>query len=138
MRAEAADPVDREVGARIRAARLKVGLTQSQLAAAVGLSFQQVQKYESGANRVSASTLVRLARALNTTVIGLFPDPDTPAAVDVTNYPDGADLAESFAAMSPARRTLLVEIARTFAEAPGSPRKARTVTRRSRAPRREA
>jgi transcriptional regulator with XRE-family HTH domain len=58
------DPIDVSVGARIRARRLELGMSQTKLANALGLTFQQVQKYESGDNRVSASTLVRAARAL--------------------------------------------------------------------------
>src|SRR6201996_1547176 len=62
------DPIDIEVGGRIRARRGSVGISQTALAKALGLTFQQVQKYEKGANRVSASTLVRVARELGVTV----------------------------------------------------------------------
>lgn len=58
------DPIDLAVGARIRLQRHAVGLSQQSLAARLGLSFQQIQKYERGANRVSASMLVRTAEAL--------------------------------------------------------------------------
>src|SRR5580700_3727149 len=54
------DPIDVEVGARIRARRVFLGMSQTKLAIALGLTFQQVQKYERGDNRVSASTLVRV------------------------------------------------------------------------------
>lgn len=57
------DPVDVHVGQVMRARRLVLGQSQSDLAAALGLSFQQVQKYERGANRVSASMLHHAARA---------------------------------------------------------------------------
>ena len=56
--------VDIHVGARIRMRRRSLGLTQQTLAEALGLTFQQVQKYERGANRVSASKLYEIARAL--------------------------------------------------------------------------
>jgi DNA-binding XRE family transcriptional regulator len=62
------DPIDVEVGRRIRARRTAVGISQTALAKALGLTFQQVQKYEKGTNRVSASTLVRVARELGVTV----------------------------------------------------------------------
>src|ERR1700722_11902932 len=62
------DPIDIEVGGRIRARRIARGISQTALAKALGLTFQQVQKYEKGANRVSASTLVRVARELAVTV----------------------------------------------------------------------
>ena len=61
-------PVDRHVGLRIRIRRKEVGVSQERLAEALGITFQQVQKYERGANRVSASKLWEIARALNTGV----------------------------------------------------------------------
>jgi transcriptional regulator with XRE-family HTH domain len=57
-------PIDIHVGARIRAQRIVCGLTQSDLAKRVGISFQSVQKYEQGENRVSASRLYEFAEAL--------------------------------------------------------------------------
>lgn len=66
------DPVDVAVGARVRLARKMRGQSQQALAQAIGVSFQQVQKYESGANRVSASMLVRIAAALGVSVAELF------------------------------------------------------------------
>jgi transcriptional regulator with XRE-family HTH domain len=65
------DRIDIEVGARIRLRRKQLALSQTALANAIGLTFQQVQKYERGANRVSASVLVRIAHQLNTTVSAL-------------------------------------------------------------------
>jgi transcriptional regulator with XRE-family HTH domain len=65
------DPIDVAVGARIRARRLELGMSQTKLANALGLTFQQVQKYERGDNRVSASTLVRSARALDVAAAAL-------------------------------------------------------------------
>jgi len=62
------DPVDVAIGARIRVRRKSINVSQGVLAARIGVSFQQVQKYERGANRVSGSTLVAVARALDTTV----------------------------------------------------------------------
>ena len=57
--------VDEHVGERIRVRRMLLGMTQEKLGEALGLSFQQVQKYEKGANRVSASRLFQLSRILN-------------------------------------------------------------------------
>lgn len=65
-------PVDAHVGRRIRRRRLSLGLTQGELAEALGLSFQQVQKYELGSNRVSASRLFMLAQALGKRVAWFF------------------------------------------------------------------
>jgi transcriptional regulator with XRE-family HTH domain len=116
---DAVDPVDRFVGARIRAERGQAGLTQSQLGAAVGVTFQQIQKYERGANRVSASMLVRTAKALGVSVSCLFPEPDAgpdeQAAAGIGAFKDGRILAECFAAMTPEQRALLVSVAREFA-----------------------
>ncbi len=61
---ETANAIDRAVGAKIREARLNRGWTQENLAAAVGVTFQQIQKYENGRNRTSASALVLIGRAL--------------------------------------------------------------------------
>lgn len=65
------DPVDRHVGATIRLRRKELGVSQEALAAAIGVSFQQVQKYESGGNRVSVSALVKIAKRLGVPV-GFF------------------------------------------------------------------
>lgn len=59
-------PVDRQVGARIRLRRNLLGLSQTELGRAVGVTFQQIQKYENGQNRVGASRLQRIAQALDT------------------------------------------------------------------------
>lgn len=59
-----ADPIDAHVGERIKARRQAVNVSQEALGGAVGVSFQQMQKYESGANRVSASRLARIAAYL--------------------------------------------------------------------------
>ncbi len=65
--------IDAHVGRRIRARRRLMGLSQTQLASRLGLSFQQIQKYENGSNRVSAGTLCRLGEALEVPV-GFFFD----------------------------------------------------------------
>ena len=58
-------PVDINVGARVRAARISRGYSQTQLGTALGISFQQVQKYERGTNRISISRLWEIAQTLN-------------------------------------------------------------------------
>jgi len=62
------DPIDVSVGARVRTRRRWLGMSQTHLAEALGLTFQQIQKYERGTNRVSASMLVKIAAKLETTV----------------------------------------------------------------------
>ena len=64
--------VDKHVGARLRAARLEAGKSQTQVAEALGVTFQQVQKYEKGTNRISAGTLHELSRLLDTPVQFFF------------------------------------------------------------------
>jgi transcriptional regulator with XRE-family HTH domain len=68
------DPIDKHVGARLRLRRTLMGLSQTELAKAVGLTFQQVQKYESGANRISASRLYHISEALDVPVSFFFDD----------------------------------------------------------------
>ena len=66
------NPIDVHVGARIRLRRTLLGISQSALAETIGLTFQQVQKYEKGVNRVSSSRLVDMANALDVTVSYFF------------------------------------------------------------------
>ncbi|WP_165189070.1 helix-turn-helix domain-containing protein [Caulobacter soli] len=77
-------PVDLYVGARLRIRRKVLGLSQTQLAEALGITFQQIQKYERGANRISASKLYEAARLLQSPVSYFF------EGLDETNH-DGAD-----------------------------------------------
>jgi transcriptional regulator with XRE-family HTH domain len=72
MLAKRPDPLDVMVGTKIRIFRTHRGLTQSDLAEKIGVAFQQVQKYESGANRVGASRLSRIAAALGISIGELF------------------------------------------------------------------
>jgi transcriptional regulator with XRE-family HTH domain len=71
------DPVDAFVGARIALRRMAMGLSQTALAQRLGVSFQQLQKYETGGNRISASRLHRLAVVLATTPAAFFPPGET-------------------------------------------------------------
>ncbi len=68
------EPVDIHVGGRVRMRRLFLGLSQEKLAQAVGVSFQQLQKYERGTNRVSASRLYALTKFLGVPVSWFFED----------------------------------------------------------------
>jgi transcriptional regulator with XRE-family HTH domain len=64
---KAPDPTDRHVGARVRMRRMMLGMSQTGLGDALGLTFQQVQKYEKGSNRIGASRLQMIARVLQVT-----------------------------------------------------------------------
>jgi len=66
------DLIDIEVGQRIRIQRLALGLSQTELADRIGVTFQQVQKYEKGANRVGAGRLTQIAKVLSVTVGSFF------------------------------------------------------------------
>ena len=66
--------VDIHVGGRVRLRRSALGLSQDQLGAAIGLSFQQVQKYERGANRIGASRLYEMSKVLHTPISYFFED----------------------------------------------------------------
>ncbi|MDD5586860.1 MAG: helix-turn-helix domain-containing protein [Alphaproteobacteria bacterium] len=80
-RSEHPDPVDVHVGARLRLRRNLSGLSQEQLGKASGLTFQQIQKYERGVNRMGASRLFQLARLLDVPVAYFFEDmPSAPLA----------------------------------------------------------
>jgi transcriptional regulator with XRE-family HTH domain len=74
MRKRRAGAEDVEIGRKIRALRLERGLSQSTLADGIGLTFQQVQKYEKGANRVSAGRLQKIADLLNIPVTFFYGD----------------------------------------------------------------
>ncbi|MFC5358183.1 helix-turn-helix domain-containing protein [Azospirillum himalayense] len=71
---EAPNPVDIHVGARVRLRRTLLGMSQEKLGDALRLTFQQVQKYERGANRISASRLFDLSRVLDVPVSFFFDD----------------------------------------------------------------
>ena len=77
------NPHDIRVGANIRAIRLTRGLTQQALGALCGVKFQQIQKYETGMNRVSASRIVQMRVALECNLVDLFAgtDENTPSAL---------------------------------------------------------
>jgi transcriptional regulator with XRE-family HTH domain len=107
------DPIDVEVGARIRVRRKYLSLSQSALADALGLTFQQVQKYERGANRVSASMLVKIAAKLETTVGALVgendPDRHSHDVYQKLAAPGALELLESYSRMpdADARRAIV-------------------------------
>ena len=113
MTRQGPDPIDVAVGARVRIRRRWLGLSQTQLANALGITFQQVQKYERGANRVSASMLVKIATKLETTVAALVGE-DGQAPVEAIIYaqlatPGATDLLAAFAGIEDGeiRRALL-------------------------------
>jgi transcriptional regulator with XRE-family HTH domain len=112
------DPIDVEVGARIRARRVFLGMSQTKLATALGLTFQQVQKYERGDNRVSASTLVRVGKALDISVAALVGESGSSAEGPMFKHlstPGAFDLLDSFAHIQDSEvRRAMVRLAKTL------------------------
>ncbi|WP_337996379.1 helix-turn-helix transcriptional regulator [Oleispirillum naphthae] len=117
------DPIDVHVGQRIRLRRNLVGMTQEQLAASVGVTFQQIQKYERGFNRVSASRLYDIGHVLSVPISFFFQDVNAQVAEERYGVlPDTFDGAgapsvlaedESFSD-DPLSRTETLELVRNY------------------------
>jgi transcriptional regulator with XRE-family HTH domain len=125
------NPVDLHVGSRIRLRRKVLGVSQERLAESLGLTFQQVQKYERGSNRVSASKLYEIAATLQATVAYFFEGlADTSTVQDgeiapgaeqfVQDFlmtPEGLELAGLFPKITRARvRRRVLDLVRSMAE----------------------
>lgn len=119
-------PVDVHVGKRIRHRRWMVGMTQQQLAERVGIKFQQIQKYETGMNRVSASRLWDIADALEVPVSFFFEglEPKSQKAessgavpADILSDKEALDLVRSYYAIPETQRRRLFELARVLSDA---------------------
>ncbi len=85
-------PVDVYVGARVRMRRTLLGMSQTTLGDAIGLTFQQMQKYEKGSNRISASRLFNLSRVLDVPIQFFFDD--MPTAVAASSPAQGGGKAK--------------------------------------------
>jgi transcriptional regulator with XRE-family HTH domain len=130
---KAPNPIDLHVGQRIRARRKEVRVSQEKLAEQLGLTFQQVQKYEKGANRVSASKLYEIARALQASIEYFFrglADPSStqegvaeenagPFVHDFITTAEGQELASEFPKIQdPKVRKHVLELVKSLAQAP--------------------
>ncbi len=118
-------PVDVHVGKRIRHRRWLVGMTQQQLAESVGIKFQQIQKYETGANRVSASRLWDIADALDVAVSFFFEGIDSENSerestnsvpADLLGDKEALDLVRSYYAIPENQRRRLFDLARVLSD----------------------
>jgi transcriptional regulator with XRE-family HTH domain len=113
-------PVDIHVGKRIRHRRWMVGTTQQQLAEKVGIKFQQIQKYETGMNRVSASRLWDIAEALEVPVAhffeGLGDDAKVEPAPDFLADREALELIRSYYTIPENQRRRLFDLARVLSE----------------------
>jgi hypothetical protein len=125
--AEVAHPVDIYVGARMRIRRKVLGLSQTQLADALGITFQQIQKYERGANRISASKLYDAARLLQSPVSYFFDGleetdngEDDGVAQRMTQFvatPEGLELADLFPRLNDRRlRRRVVDLVKAMVD----------------------
>ena len=126
----AANPVDQHVGSRMRVRRQVLGLSQEKLGEALGVTFQQVQKYERGTNRVGASRLHRISQVLEVPVGFFFEGlgaegqldqvaegDQHPLIYDFISSPEGVALAMAVSEIkSKAVRRQLVDLARTLAK----------------------
>ena len=117
-------PVDVHVGKRIRHRRWMVGMTQQQLAEKVGIKFQQIQKYETGMNRVSASRLWDISEALDVPVSFFFEGieehrhGDTGSTVpgDILADKEALELVRSYYAIPENQRRRLFDLARVLSD----------------------
>jgi transcriptional regulator with XRE-family HTH domain len=92
MPTKAPNPVDKYVGSRVRMRRIMLGMSQEKLGEALGLTFQQVQKYEKGTNRVGASRIQQISEILQVPVSFLF-EGGPSGAVGGDNFAEGASPA---------------------------------------------
>jgi transcriptional regulator with XRE-family HTH domain len=121
MRAKASQPVDSLVGERIRLLRKRRNMSQTDLGKALGVTFQQVQKYENGKNRVGASRLHQVATALNVPITELFDGASgtsgtSRATKSVAFDPQALRFAEAFVKISDKElRSSLVDLVEAMA-----------------------
>ena len=120
-----AHPVDLHVGKRIRQHRWLVGMTQQQLAEQVGIKFQQIQKYETGANRVSASRLWDISEAMDVPVNFFFEGIEQEVAAagssesvpaDLMGDKEALDLVRSYYSIPENQRRRLFDLARVLSD----------------------
>ncbi|MEM8579294.1 MAG: helix-turn-helix transcriptional regulator [Pseudomonadota bacterium] len=119
-----AHKVDEHVGKRIRQRRWLIGMTQQKLAETVGIKFQQIQKYETGANRVSASRLWDIGEAMGVPVSFFFEGLESArVGADMDSIPmdlmqdkEAMDLVRSYYAIPENQRRRLFELARVLSD----------------------
>jgi transcriptional regulator with XRE-family HTH domain len=111
------DPLDVALGLRVREVRNGCGLSQDELGREVGVSFQQMQKYEHGANRISFSRLVQISEALGMTALEMI----APLFATATRRKNGSVAVDEIADLFPLlKRQQSVELLRAFANIPNA------------------
>ena len=127
----AANAVDKKVGQRVRSRRLEIGMSQERLAELLGVTFQQVQKYEKGVNRIAVGRLLDIANALEISASRFFDGLERRGvAEDGQDYvndalatPEGAQLMALFATIKSQKiRRKVLELVRTLADDEGGNR----------------
>jgi transcriptional regulator with XRE-family HTH domain len=119
VREDGPDPIDIHIGGRVRRRRLMLHLSQAKLGDELGRTFQAIQKYETGENRISASALWRLAVALSTPVGYFFDGLGEDAMAEPGNSPAEARALQAvrpLAALSPEVRELLMRLVSVLAQ----------------------
>lgn len=125
-------PIDKHVGSRVRLRRLLIGMSQEKLGEALGITFQQIQKYEKGTNRIGAGRLQLISNALYVPLSFFYegaPQADEPAlqgfaeegdagyVVDFLSTPEGVQLTKAFARIHDARvRRRIIDLVQTLAD----------------------
>jgi transcriptional regulator with XRE-family HTH domain len=120
--------MDKVIGNRLRARRLELHLSQGELADQLGVSFQQIQKYEKGVNRIGSSRLVVIANILQTTteyfLVGLMKGDGSAATqssfAEFLATKDGVDINEAMLRLGESHRRGVIELARSLAKAYGA------------------
>ena len=132
------NPIDAHVGSRVRLRRTMMSMSQEKLGDALGITFQQIQKYEKGTNRIGASRMQQISEALNVPVSFFFQDAPVEAGsaavtgmaessstsyvADFLSSPEGMQLNRAFARITnPAIRRKVVDFVKTLADETGVP-----------------
>lgn len=135
MTAKSPAPMDKHVGAQVRLRRMMLGISQEKLGEALGVTFQQVQKYEKGVNRISASRLNQLSQVLGVSIdyfyegaegadgqpgrlAGFAEDGASPYLPDTYSSPDSLQLIKAFSRIGDAKvRRRIIDLVEAFAAA---------------------
>ena len=132
------NPIDVHVGSRVRLRRTMQNMSQEKLGEALGITFQQIQKYEKGSNRIGASRMQQICAALNVPVEFFFEDAPLPQGaspisgvaeagstsyvVDFLSSAEGIQLNRAFVRITnPAIKRRIIDMVRTLADETGEP-----------------
>jgi transcriptional regulator with XRE-family HTH domain len=118
------NPVDKQIGQRVRTQRLMIGMSQEKLGDALGVTFQQIQKYEKGTNRIGSGRLHQIAHVLGVPVNFFFQDlgdetneKADPGLAGLVNDKAGLELLRAFNRIkTPATRQAILQLVRSVAD----------------------